>query len=1209
MSITPKNSGVLARAGGAVLASGALLFSGVSLAVADPAPTPTDQDNSQARIAKEGEDHPAAPAKDQPEQADGAQKAEAPAKKPAPSAKKQEPAPKGEPGRPAEGEETSLQLSDGTLKVQMARAYPAVLKWQKDGREVAGSAEKISSLQVDEQPQKAEFKLAETGPAKAVWKVSLPDLSVTMDAVATVSEGTWKLTLTNLVDPQHKVHRVRIPALGLVKVAPEGKLALTRLSVDRENSGDLFTTAKELKKSSYRSWLAVPTTGGLSFGMESNAVDDGSANYPEKDLRTDGRWETRAASTATIYPGTFTWRGAAATDAIGNDADPWIGIKPVADANKDGKVDWQDGATALRSLRKGPNGSQEVPNKVITRIPFNIVSQATHPFLRTLDDTKRISLATDGLGQQILLKGYQAEGHDSAHPDYAGHYNERAGGLEDLKTLAKSAANFNANLGVHVNVTESYSEAHNFSEELLNWPPQAAWGWMNQAYTIDSAKDLGTGKVLNRFAQLRKEVPQNLDWVYLDVYRDFGWEPNRLGAELQKQGWKVGSEWSYSLPEVSLWSHWANDEKYGGSNNKGISSKVFRFVENSRRDTFNPDPILGNTNVVEFEGWTGHVDYGPFITNVWERNLPTKFLQSSPIRSWEKGKITFENGTVATSPKSKIDGRTIPTDRHITYEGKTVYKDGAYLLPWSDGGHDRLYHYNAQGGTTTWELTGKWAGVSSLKVYRLTDIGREALGTVPVSNGRVTLKAAAKTAYVLDTSDRTVDPNWGEGSGISDPSFFSGNLDAYRVKGKARVVRTDRGNFQAELGKGNSSIATTFRGGNLPAGTYNASAWIEIDPRAVRQVNLQVCGEGVRPAGTQRAIGGIPTTVLTSTTAINATASDEKLGTYFQRARVTFTTSGGKVNFKIGAAAGNARVSIDDLRLTSYVPSKSVKNAIVAEDFEHPDVGYWPFVTGEANKGGDARTQLAERHEPYSQRGWWGRNSAGQVVKGAKLIDNVLEGKWSLMAHEENPGLVLRTTTATVPFQKGHKYKVSFDYQVALPHTYKFVAGIDRTGKTERIVENQFAPTHGTAHFSKVIEVGEGAYWFGIEKLAGGWQSDMTIDNVVVEDLTPELEDPNTAQVEPCMEAETEPGTAPCSEPGTKPGSEPGAKPAPGKDSGQNASQGQKPNGQGSGKGNKAALKKGRALAGTGAGAAALVSVAGLLLTGGGIILARRKED
>ena len=36
----------------------------------------------------------------------------------------------------------------------------------------------------------------------------------------------------------------------------------------------------------------------------------------------------------------------------------------------------------------------------------------------TLDESKRIYNLTDGLGQMNLLKGYQNEGHDSAHPDY-----------------------------------------------------------------------------------------------------------------------------------------------------------------------------------------------------------------------------------------------------------------------------------------------------------------------------------------------------------------------------------------------------------------------------------------------------------------------------------------------------------------------------------------------------------------------------------------------------------------------------------------------------------------------------------------------------------------------------------------------------------------------------------------------------------------------
>jgi endo-alpha-N-acetylgalactosaminidase len=63
-------------------------------------------------------------------------------------------------------------------------------------------------------------------------------------------------------------------------------------------------------------------------------------------------------------------------------------------------------------------GAEKVPELVNQRIPFNFASQATNPFLVTLDESKRIYNLTDGLGQMNLLKGYQNEGHDSAHPDY-----------------------------------------------------------------------------------------------------------------------------------------------------------------------------------------------------------------------------------------------------------------------------------------------------------------------------------------------------------------------------------------------------------------------------------------------------------------------------------------------------------------------------------------------------------------------------------------------------------------------------------------------------------------------------------------------------------------------------------------------------------------------------------------------------------------------
>ncbi len=97
---------------------------------------------------------------------------------------------------------------------------------------------------------------------------------------------------------------------------------------------------------------------------------------------------------------------------------------------------------------------------------MNFASGAQYPFLRQLDNIKKFYLATDGFGQMIELKGYGSEGHDSAHPDYAGHYNDRAGGLKDLQVLTRRAKDYNAHIGVHINHSESYPEAKAYDKEI-----------------------------------------------------------------------------------------------------------------------------------------------------------------------------------------------------------------------------------------------------------------------------------------------------------------------------------------------------------------------------------------------------------------------------------------------------------------------------------------------------------------------------------------------------------------------------------------------------------------------------------------------------------------------------------------------------------------------------------------------------------------------
>ena len=1032
----------------------------------------------------------------------------------------------------------ALVITDGTLRVRLHPQFPQVVDYELDGARLAGRyGAAHTTVTIDETPYDVEVTAPRlTDDSSATYHLSVPDLpGVEFDAVLSVADGVFTWKLTDIADPDRLMHRIRVPRLDLASVhdGQTGAQVVTAdLSVDREQSGDTFydlASQDPEEEVSDPAHVALIVGAELAAGFETNAVEDNTAGgeTAERVRNDNSRYvvtlaHEEGATYGAVSPGTFVVRGSTAELGLGPDEDPFVKVRPVADVNDDGELTWQDAAIAARDIAEPITGSENVPDEVVKRIPFNIVSQATHPFLRVLDDTKRISLATDGLGQSVMLKGYQAEGHDAAHPDYAGHYNQRAGGKEDLDVLVTEGRKWNATFGVHVNATEAYSEAHAFSEDLLRDPIEPGWGWMNQSYKIDGPKDLGATEVLKRFQDLRDEAPENLSFLYVDVYYPNGWEGQRLSRELEGQGWALSTEWADKMPRSSTWAHWAADENYGGSTNKGLNSQVIRFIDNARKDVWNPDPLLSNANVQEFEGWTGHQDAGAFFETVWARNVPTKFLQRSQIVAWSTpgddrpGRILLADGTEVTSDVESVDGTEIPTDRVITSDGAIVYEDGKYLLPWSDG-QDRLYHWNPEGGSSSWTLTDAWAGHGALTMYRLTDSGRTEEVSVPVDEGEVTLEVEAGSAYVLYPSDQLPeprDPQWGFGTPVADPGFFSGTLDAWRATGEVSVETDEFRNRQALFGSGAAAIEQALRDParpirHLPAGTWSAWAWIEIDPASTREVTVFATGHGVEPAGYQAAVGRGVATTITASTVVNATASDTKHGRHFQRVRVTFTSTGSPVTLAIAAGEGEAQVRVDDVRVVPFTAPddpEPTEATVLFEDFENVDVGYWPFVTGADNIGGDARTQLAERHEPYSQAGWYGLDEDGEVVEGGKLTDNVLRGTWSLMANEENDGLILSTTQSSLPLSPGHRYRLSFDHQTAFADTYQLVVGEDTVGDpidSQRVDTLPLPQARETERISLEFTASETAdtTWIGIEKLGGGRQANLTIDDLRLEDL------------------------------------------------------------------------------------------------------------
>ncbi|MFD8202574.1 discoidin domain-containing protein [Streptomyces sp. NPDC059701] len=434
------------------------------------------------------------------------------------------------------------------------------------------------------------------------------------------------------------------------------------------------------------------------------------------------------------------------------------------------------------------------------------------------------------------------------------------------------------------------------------------------------------------------------------------------------------------------------------------------------------------------------------------------------------------------------------------------------MLPWGDarkgngtsspGDADKMYFFSASGGTHTFDLTGQFAGNRNFTLYALTDQGRVEKARVKATGGKVTLTGEKGRPYVLVPNGGKAphrDADYGEFTGLTDPGFNGGDLDAWNPSGGAEVARAGNGDNVARLGSGASAVSQRVSG-LVPGKRYTLSADVEIGPGERRGTTLRVRGAADEAVNT-----------FDITPARNWTAADEKRDTYSQRAAVAFTAPrGGKVTVELGAGAGGAAVVLDDVRVmadtTVPLPRGEDGTVVAHDDFEGNQPGWGPFVKGDAGGVTDARTSISDLHAPYSQKAWKNTYSPydSGTLKG-KAVDDVLAGRHSLKSHAENTGLVYRTTPATVPFEEGHRYRVSFAYQTNIEGQWAWVTGADRVadGRTSSrdISRDVLEPALDTATYSREFVAGCGDSWVGLRKLGGAGGTDLVVDDFTVTDL------------------------------------------------------------------------------------------------------------
>ena len=714
---------------------------------------------------------------------------------------------------------------------------------------------------------------------------------------------------------------------------------------------------------------------------------------------------------------------------------PYAKVIITQDRNNDGKTDWQDGAIAYRDIMTSPLGSDDVKKNVVSQIAMNFASLAQHPFLRVLDAIKMTYLQTDGLGQSIQFKGYQSEGHDSAHPDYGNNFNRRAGGQGDLNFVVNKAKEFNTQCGVHVNVTEYYPEAKHYSPDKLTG--KRGWAWLDASIYADKRYDIISGSLYSRLDELKAAVP-DLSFLYVDVYWGEGWESWKLAKKMHELDWVCYTEFEGLWERDAVWIH--RSQKPAGL---GVHSKIIRFIRNHQQDVWLHDPLLRGSYDLGFLGWHSENSVNDAFKNIFANNLPTKYMQYFKIVKMTDDRVDFEDNVYVAIEDGKSnmykDGKLIATGVYNDKKGVKRVEDNKLFLPWDPINETKIYHFNEAGGKTIWNLPDSWAGVTSVKMYKLTSIGRLFMGDIPATTGKVVMIADPDTPYVIYKNQPADYPQivWGEGMPVRDLGFDSMSFDIWQKSSTAdntdhiAITADDRGQVHLNIeGNNGADASLTQKLTGLQGGKrYAASVWLQLTGQRTATLSVTVSGKEV-------------SNTIRKTDVPNNSYCSDKAWTNYQRVRLFFDVPEGDIDAAItltaSKGAADSIAQFDDIRIVR-APKENNNGHWYFEDFEWTDEGWGPFTFAIHN---DTHTHLSETHLPYT--------------------DDTINGEFSLKTRDERQGLVYRTTEGMLRLQPNTTYTISFEYLQDNDQQYSVIVGSNDGGDAAQKVNEKLTGNKGT---------------------------------------------------------------------------------------------------------------------------------------------------
>ncbi|WP_461811024.1 endo-alpha-N-acetylgalactosaminidase family protein [Faecalimonas sp.] len=895
------------------------------------------------------------------------------------------------------------------MTVSMDEAFPRVAEYTlKTGEKVKGQEVALHQLEINNKLYIPKVS-AEISGNTANYHVSVKEIGISFDVVFKVEGHVLSMNVKNVKESKDVLlYTLNFPRHSLISMS--SKEAGAEL---RANNYQVETRL-QLESAVASEVYSETTLAVLSNNYVAAAVSGES--YKNRHEIAYQTFHVGDYTSTGIWMNEYTYRGLDGEKMY----DPWTKISITGDCNRDRKVDFQDAAVILRDdCMERKIGADTVTNNW-NMIAMNVGSEAQYPFLRILDNAKKMSLATDNFGQNIIIKGYQSEGHDASHPDFA-NYNKRAGGLEDFKTLLENSEEYNTKVGIHVNHTDVYPEAPQYDKIKTGL---GAWSWYDSASQIvreNDDLDKTEEGLDGRFTKLfDTDTEKMLDTVYVDVFFGTRWPMYKLVENIngKNRNMALGTEYVDEMVSHGVFAH------HIGSNFGGASNLV-RIVDNNQADIFANHQLFRGAESranedIGIDGWQGAKNMNIAVQSFYEKILPNKFLAQYPIMQYESDNkaVLGKNNQIVTEMK---EGRNV-----ISLDGHDVVKGNQIFIPWDNGDEEegKIYHWNRNGGSTTWTLPKSWDNVTSVTIYKLSDEGKVKVddGVITQNENQVTINAEPKTGYVLYKDDvvniQTADNvEWSTGSPVKDMGFDSHNFDEWKPYSTAKttdhitIENNNLGNSHLYIKGENDGKVTQEITGLEKGQSYAVSVWCTTADGRKASIEVKNGGEELF-------------NYMDRSNIIYGVHHNDKYQTKAQRMQVRFVAQSDKVVLTLSAAKGvgqDSVVDFDDVRVAKVESSTNPKPSkyVYWEDFEDTDQGWGAFVSTESDQ-----SHLSQKNP----------------VNPANTTD-VIDGNYSLKVRA---GDYMRTIPATVRFDSETEYTVGIDYKSSSANAFTFAVKSDK---------------------------------------------------------------------------------------------------------------------------------------------------------------------